>query len=243
MVSASFLLSLAFGLLPLVKSSEIIPFDYSYPYGAPAGCCNGYYDDPNLDILNNGDMPTWIGITNCIQWDAEENDFKPLLDLGTSFNVEKIEVSYIINVGMGKTDVESISCSASFDEPEVGNTQWDYEATEVATTENLVAGGYIFTLTTNNWNNVRYIELTEVVPWQIRSVVSEVTVHGLPFVAPSSKPSLVPSSSPSTVQSSTEDEECCSTDGENCDLDGRFCGRILCSILCGGTWLSTSGTF
>ena len=150
MVSASFLLSLAFGLLPLVKSSEIIPFDYSYPLGAPAGCCNGYYDDPNLDILNNGDMPTWIGITNCIQWDAEENDFKPLLDLGTSFNVEKIEVSYIINVGMGKTDVESISCSASFDEPEVGNTQWDYEATEVATTENLVAGGYIFTLTTNN---------------------------------------------------------------------------------------------
>jgi len=221
MVSATFLLSIAFGLLPLVKSSEILPFKYSYPYGAPAGCCGGYYDDPNLDILNNGEKPSDISTENSVEWDAESHDYKPLLDLGTSFNVEKIEVSYIINVGMGKTDVESISCSASFDKPEVGDNQWDYGATGVAATENLANGGYIFTLTTN-WNNVQYIELTEVVPWQTRSIVTEVTVYG---------------------SEATEDKECCSTDGENCDLYGRFCGkRFGCSIVCGGTWLPTSST-
>ena len=45
---------------------EGVPFTYTYPT-PPAGA-SGFYDDPSLTVLNDGDVPATATATNCVDW-------------------------------------------------------------------------------------------------------------------------------------------------------------------------------
>ena len=89
--------------LPPVESAT---YSYTYPTGAPAGWGgpDAWYDDPNLSILNDGDVPSSISTSNSIEWTPAgyAHDYEPLLDLGESRWVRSVSVSYIVALDWNK---------------------------------------------------------------------------------------------------------------------------------------------
>jgi len=171
---------------PLVSTIINLPYTYSYPNGKPPGCCGGYYDDPNLDILNsnNGEVPNYLSQTNSIEFNGntQGKDYVPELDLGSPQIVTEIRVSYIVNPSWKKYAPESLVIKGSLERgsnaPLVFTTTW---TDGFPTAE----GGHTVVVPTLGWGAIQYIELSEVSPlvaegdWG-RTVMSRITVHSLP---------------------------------------------------------------
>ena len=89
--------------LPPVESAT---YSYTYPKGAPPGWGGPdlWYDDPQLSILNDGDVPSVISTSNSIEWTSAsyEHDYEPLLDLGEFRWVRSVSVSYIVALDWNK---------------------------------------------------------------------------------------------------------------------------------------------
>jgi len=152
-------------------------YTYSYPNGKPPGCCGGYYDDPNLDILNsnNGEVPNYISTTNSIEWDANTHDYGPVLDLGSPQIVTEIRVSYIVAPSWGKYAPKSLVIKGSLERGS-NSTPWVFTKTWTIgfpTSQ----GGHTVVVPILDWDAVQYIELSEVSPSAGHSVVSRITVH------------------------------------------------------------------
>ena len=74
---------------------------YSYPWGAPPGCCGSgdkrFYDDPDHTILTDGDVgghggpQQIITSTNAVEWTSQGYgyDHNPVFDLVTAADISK----------------------------------------------------------------------------------------------------------------------------------------------------------
>ena len=65
------------------EALSTLSYSYSYPNGAPTGCCGGYYVDLSRTVLNDGVVPTSIGRDNGVEWQSTGRplDHRPLLQL------------------------------------------------------------------------------------------------------------------------------------------------------------------
>lgn len=184
----------------------LIPFTYSYPKGNPLGCCGGFYDDYDLNILNSSDgsnPENYPTTTNSINWlgpSGNDLDHDPLLDLGKPHSITEVKVSYIVHDSWNKYAPRSITIKGS--QLHQNNTLMEYNTTlsDGFPTSN---GGQTVTVPTLGWDDVQYIELSQVIPFQGQSLISNIAVFGRPLI-PTEQPPTYPTSTPTNHPSAVD---------------------------------------
>lgn len=201
--------------LPPGMSFSKLSFTYSYPWGAPTGCCGGYYDDPSNTMFTDGVKGDTISMTNGVSFNAN-NGWLPLLDLGSSTCVSRIDLSYIVSTSGGKTEPSSIRFVGTNEAPPTGTTalttygdpsasHWIVDTTRTSAFSSVDNSGHTEGIDINYQRPVRYLKLAQVVPASANSVISEIEVYGtVCSLPPPSLPPLPPPPPPVTCATSTE---------------------------------------
>ena len=165
---------------------EAVQFTYVYEKHPSRG---SYYIDPDLTVLNDGDVPSKITRTNFVDWSGEGSwgDHDPLLDLGEVRFVRKVRVSYIVVHAYSKTAPRHITLRAGLTPNDLKNGYnqpcgYDFIA-ENDPVRN-ADGGHTIEIPTLCWDKpVRYIELSHLVVDR-GAAISEIAVEALPRSLP-----------------------------------------------------------
>lgn len=166
----------------LVEYPGQLRFTYTYPYGAPPGCCGGYYDDPDLSMLNDKAMPAAPSTAQGIEW-GSSSDFDPVLDLGGDYCVARVVLHYIVYTQWGKYAPRQLTLKATSDLRLVNRTDGWMPAISATDFDGVGAteGSFSKSVDTSAWQlPVRYIMLDALAPSNGGAVASELEVFGTP---------------------------------------------------------------
>eukprot|EP01060_Flectonema_neradi_P032515 TRINITY_DN5185_c0_g2_i1.p1 TRINITY_DN5185_c0_g2~~TRINITY_DN5185_c0_g2_i1.p1 ORF type:complete len:213 (+),score=30.80 TRINITY_DN5185_c0_g2_i1:65-703(+) len=164
-------------LITMMKVDQVVGgLEYKYYYERQPVEVGNHYSDPNNRVLNDGyGTSDWISESNSVAFSRGTSDWKPHLVLRSSSIVTEIEIHYIVKEAWSKFAPLDITLKTS-----LHDNKWEHTHTFKLTDIPQWDGGHTITLPLPGSHCSRYILVDEISPKYQQSVITEITLQGVP---------------------------------------------------------------